>query len=75
MMTPVGVLALGLLPFATYLVFLLYYLGIDVLRSVLVVPGKLDDVIAATERTSEKTNEDEGDAADGNDDDEDEDED
>jgi len=49
MATPViaGVLALGLLPFMAYLVFLLYYLGIDLMRSVLVVPAKLDALRSA----------------------------
>ncbi len=36
------VFGVTLLPFATYLVFLLYYLSLDVLRAILVIPGKLD---------------------------------
>jgi len=51
---PILGLALGiaLVPFVFYLVFLLVYLGIDVLRSVLVVPGKLDAVVVAVGRAS-----------------------
>ncbi|MFC1497620.1 hypothetical protein ACFLS1_03980 [Verrucomicrobiota bacterium] len=45
-----GILALKLiifcacLPFASYIIFALYHLTIDVLRAILVLPGKLDDL-------------------------------
>lgn len=39
------VFAAALFPFVAYLVFLIYYLSLDVLRSILVVPGKLDKLI------------------------------
>ncbi|MCB1041916.1 MAG: DUF4339 domain-containing protein [Acidobacteria bacterium] len=38
------VFASAMLPFVTYLIFLLYYLSLDVLRAVLVVPSKLDRI-------------------------------
>ena len=37
-------LAVAALPFLLYLNFLISYLGIDILRAILVVPGKLDRV-------------------------------
>ncbi|MCB1049421.1 MAG: DUF4339 domain-containing protein [Acidobacteria bacterium] len=45
-MTTFGqILGLALMPFIVYLAFLIYYLFLDVLRSILVVPGKLDQLI------------------------------
>jgi hypothetical protein len=38
------ILLIGLLPFLSYLFFLLYYLAVDVVRSILAVPGKLDEL-------------------------------
>jgi hypothetical protein len=38
------ILVIGLLPFLSYLFFLLYYLVVDVIRSILAVPGKLDEL-------------------------------
>ncbi len=32
----------GLLPFFSYIIFVIYYLGIDVIRAILAIPGKLD---------------------------------
>jgi len=36
---------IGLLPFLSYIFFVLFYLAIDVIRAILAVPGKLDEVI------------------------------
>lgn len=38
------ILLIGLLPFLSYLFFLMYYLAVDVIRSILAVPGKLDEL-------------------------------
>lgn len=38
------ILLIGLLPFLSYLFFLLYYLVVDVIRSILAVPSKLDEL-------------------------------
>ncbi len=48
-------LGIALLPFATYLVFLLCYVLIDFVRGVLAVPGKLDLIIAGHEGPSGRT--------------------
>ncbi|MBN2301962.1 MAG: hypothetical protein JXN60_05540 [Lentisphaerae bacterium] len=37
------IVACACLPFATYILFVLYHLIIDVLRAILVLPGKIDD--------------------------------
>jgi hypothetical protein len=39
-----GVLGIALVPFIGYLLFLVYYLVFDLLRAVLVVPGKIDSL-------------------------------
>jgi hypothetical protein len=52
-----AVLSLGLLPFAVYVIFLLLYLGIDVLRSILVIPRKLDVLAEVDAETAEEAEE------------------
>jgi hypothetical protein len=42
--TSLKIIAAGLLPFLSYLLFVLYYLAIDVIRAILAVPGKLDEL-------------------------------
>jgi hypothetical protein len=39
-----GVLGIALVPFIGYLLFLVYYLLFDLLRAILVVPGKIDSL-------------------------------
>ncbi|MFH2042694.1 MAG: hypothetical protein ABIJ35_09260, partial [Acidobacteriota bacterium] len=35
----------GLLPFLSYIAFVIYYLAIDIIRAILALPGKLDELI------------------------------
>jgi len=42
------ILLIGLLPFLSYLFFLLYYLAVDVVRSILAIPDKLDALKKST---------------------------
>ncbi len=48
------VLAIALLPLAVYLSFLIYYLLLDVLRSILTVPGKLDRLAPSAPEEAEE---------------------
>jgi hypothetical protein len=42
----VGTIALfGLLPFLSYIAFVIFYLAIDIIRAILALPGKLDELI------------------------------
>jgi len=43
-MTASQILLIGLLPFISYVVFVLYYLVIDIIRAILSIPGKLDQI-------------------------------
>ena len=43
--SPLNPVSIGLLPFLSYIFFVLFYLAIDVIRAILAVPGKLDEVI------------------------------
>ena len=43
--TATQIVFIGLLPFLSYIFFVLFYLAIDVIRAILAVPGKLDEVI------------------------------
>ncbi len=45
----------ALLPFAVYVLFLAYYLSVDLIRSVLAVPWKLDKLLKEKEESGERT--------------------
>lgn len=39
------IILFGLLPFLSYIAFVIYYLAIDIIRAILALPGKLDELI------------------------------
>ena len=38
------IIFVGLLPFLSYIIFVLFYLAVDIIRAILAVPGKLDEM-------------------------------
>jgi hypothetical protein len=43
-MTANQIILIGLLPFLSYIAFILFYLVVDIIRAILSIPGKLDDL-------------------------------